>query len=81
MTYKVTYEMNGGENHADNPTTYTYEQNFTLNAPTKVGYTFTGWTPDGTIALHSTGDKTFTANWTPNTDTLITVEYYIQPVR
>ena len=81
VTYKVSYIMNGGENHDDNPTAYTYEQTFELKAPTKVGYTFAGWTPSGTIALNSTGDKTFTANWTPNTDTPITVEYYIQPVK
>ncbi len=67
-------------NHADNPTTYTVEDNIKLKDPTKVGYTFTGWSPTGEIAKGSTGDKTFTASWTANTDTEYTVNYWLQPV-
>ena len=62
-----------------NPTTYNIETNtFTLNPVTKKGYTFTGWTgSNGTtaqtnvsIAKGSTGNKTYTANFTPKTYTL-----------
>lgn len=48
---------------------------FTLNAPTKSGYTFIGWSGtdlDGnenktvTVTIGSTGDRTYTAHWTRN---------------
>ena len=73
ISYSITYTLNGGS--ASNPSTYTIESNaITLNNPTKTGYTFTGWTGSNgstaqttvTIASGSTGNKTYTANWTPN---------------
>ncbi|MDR1093554.1 MAG: InlB B-repeat-containing protein, partial [Clostridiales bacterium] len=67
-TYTVTYELNGGVNHPDNPATYTSESGaITLKDPSRNGYTFNGWSPDGgVIPAGSTGDKVFTANWTGN---------------
>ena len=70
--YDITYELDGGTNAEGNPDTYTVEQDITLSAPTRAGYTFTGWTWDGqtepqtTVNLAAgsvTGDLTFTANW------------------
>ena len=69
--YKITYNLNGGTNAKSNPATYTMEQGFTLAAPTKPGYTFTGWTgtdiktatTEVTVETGSTGDRTYTANW------------------
>ncbi len=55
-----------------NPDTYTVETpEFTLNTPTREGYTFAGWTGTGldaatqtvTIAQGSTGHRSYTANW------------------
>ena len=77
-TYTISYVLNGGSvSPSDaNPTTYTYETTtFTLVNPTKIGHTFSGWTGSNgdspstsvSIANHSTGNKTFTANWTANT--------------
>ncbi|MBQ6772667.1 MAG: InlB B-repeat-containing protein [Synergistaceae bacterium] len=71
-TYKITYELNGGTNDAANPASYTVESDaITLKAPTKTGYTFNGWTLDGSIiteiAKGSTGDKTLIAAWIPVT--------------
>ena len=67
MLYEVitiTYELNGGENDATNPATYTVESgDITLADPTRDGYTFLGWTPTGFIASGSTGDKSFEATW------------------
>ena len=40
------------------------------------GYTFAGWEYD--FSLPVTSDAVITAKWTPNTDTLYTVEYYLQ---
>ena len=71
VSYGITYELDGGTNHADNPATYTVESNeITLKAPTKAGYTFGGWFSDQgystevtTIAAGSTGAKTLYAKW------------------
>ena len=78
-SYRVTYQMNGGENQTSNPVSYSYEDaDIILAAPTKTGYTFTGWTYSGqntpqlsvTIPQHSTQDKEFTANWQVNQYTM-----------
>jgi len=72
--YTITYHLDGGTNGAGNPRTYTLESSdIVLTAPTKTGYEFIGWngsngdTPQTsvTIAHGSTGDKEYTANWTP----------------
>ena len=78
-TYTITCDTAGGTLAAANPTSYTVEDNdITLNNPTKTGYTFAGWTgSNGTtaqtsvvIAKGSTGDKSYTANWTADTYTI-----------
>ncbi len=71
--YTITYNLNGGTVEAANPTTYTIEENATLTNPTKEYYTFDGWTGTGldsttdlvVIPTGSTGNRTYTANWTP----------------
>lgn len=71
MAYDITYHLDGGTNSPDNPETYTVEDTFTLKAPTKQGYAFTGWTSDGetepklavTIPVGTTGGLVFTAHW------------------
>ena len=59
-----------------NPTTYNVTTpTFTLNNPTKAGYTFTGWTGSNgttpqtevTIAQGSTGNLNYTAHWSLDT--------------
>ena len=70
--YPITYELNGGTNAPENPTSYTVEDTISLKAPTRDNYIFVGWTypgqdtpqkdvtiPAGTL----TGDLTFTAHW------------------
>ena len=76
ISYSITYDYAGGSlpSGKTNPTSYTVEDAFTLNNPTKAGYTFAGWTgSNGTtaqtsvaIAKGSTGDRNYTANWTAN---------------
>ncbi len=79
--YKITYNLNDGTlaSGKTNPTSYTIETaTFTLNNPAKAGYTFTGWTGSNgttaqttvTITKGSTGNRTYTANWTINSYTL-----------
>ena len=74
-TYTITYDLDGGEQTEGNPENYTVEtESFTLNNPTKTGYTFTGWTgsngntPQTTveIAKGTTGNLSYKANWKQN---------------
>ncbi len=73
ITYSISYDGLDGADVVTNPMTYDVTSAaITLNNPTKAGYTFKGWcgtdlTGDEnltvTIAQGSTGDKTYTANW------------------
>ncbi|MCI1636488.1 MAG: InlB B-repeat-containing protein [Bifidobacterium crudilactis] len=72
-TYGITYELNGGTNHASNADTYfTGDLPVTLHNPTQSGYTFAGWYEASdfsgsavtSIPAGSTGDKKFYAKWT-----------------
>ena len=74
VDYTITYNLDGG-NISGEATTYNIESNaITLPTPTKEGYTFAGWTGSNgntpqttvTIPTGSTGNKTYTANWTAN---------------
>jgi len=71
--YAITYSLNSGTITTVNPTAYNVETaSFTLNNPSKSGNIFAGWTGSNgaiaqttvTIPTGSTGDKTYTANWT-----------------
>ena len=45
MNFKITYHLDGGDVSVENPVAYVSGQsNITLNNPTKIGYTFKGWT-------------------------------------
>ena len=71
ISYGIMYNLDDGTNSPDNPATYTVEDTFTLKAPTKQGYAFTGWTygqqnepnKNVTILVGTTGELTFTAHW------------------
>lgn len=41
--YSITYNLNGGTNNSANPSTYNVLYGVSLKAPTRAGYTFTGW--------------------------------------
>ena len=85
IEYSITYDLDGGS--ATNPSTYNVESNdITLNNPTKVGYTFAGWTGSNgdtlqtnvTITSGSIGDKNYKANYSANQDTEYTVTHSYQ---
>jgi uncharacterized repeat protein (TIGR02543 family) len=42
-TYPITYQLNGGMNHPQNPNHITYGVPLLLEDPTKVGHDFIGW--------------------------------------
>ena len=84
ITYTLTYDLAKGSVATANPATYTIETaTFTLNNPTREGYNFAGWTGTGlteatttvTIAKGSTGERSYTATWTPiNYDITLTLD-------
>ncbi len=67
VTYSISYNLNGGSHGTNHPTSATYGASpFAISAPSKSGYTFTGWTSTtlGTTAKACTGTATSTcANW------------------
>ena len=79
-TYEITYSLDGGQLATDNPSNYTEEtESFTLTNPTKDYYDFIGWSGTGltgnnnttvTISRGSTGDREYTANYTPTNYTI-----------
>jgi hypothetical protein len=64
FTEKKVENLNRGDATPAAPTTLTCD----------AGYTFNAWSP--TVASTVTGNATYTATWTANTDTAYTVEYY-----
>ena len=75
IDYSISYNLNGGSMSGQKTSYNVNTATFTLPIPTKTGYTFTGWTGSNgsatqksvTIAKGSTGDKSYTANWSANT--------------
>lgn len=72
INYKITYNLDGGSVIADNRTTYTIKDEFTLINPIKQGYVFSGWSGTElsgdanttvTIRKGSVGDRNYTAHW------------------
>ena len=70
--YTISYDLKGGSVATDNPVVYTVaSDNIILTAPTRVGYTFLGWTgtdisePTMSVIIYtgSIGNKEYVANW------------------
>ena len=60
-TYNIAYNLNGGTFGTNHPTTVAYNVSFTVNNPTRSGYTFTGWTITGMDNVtHTYGSATST---------------------
>ena len=83
IQYDITYNLAGGS-ASTLQTSYNVESDsFTLPTPSRTGYTFTGWSGTGlsslsmnvTVNKGSTGNRSYTANWTVN---YYTVNYYVQ---
>ena len=73
--YNITYDLKGGSIDGYNPGKYSnLSSTITLINPTRVHYCFAGWTGTGldsptmtvTIPSGSTGDRSYTATWTPD---------------
>ena len=86
-SYTITYNIGEGAEDPGNPVSYHVETpTFTLIAPTKPGYEFTGWTWDGqtepqtvvTVSKGSTGARAYTAHWEMITYTITYPNSYDQ---
>ena len=82
IEYDITYVLDNGTNHANNPSKYTIESTITLQNPTKTGYTFAGWyetsnfTEPATVSItNRTGDITLYAKWIQNEYRVIVHHY------
>lgn len=82
ITYSITYHLNNGTQGFGAPLNYyVTSETFSLLTPTRIGYTFVGWTgsngttPQTTVSIlkGSIGDKTYTANWIDITPPDLTV--------
>ncbi|MBE6156375.1 MAG: hypothetical protein E7161_01335 [Firmicutes bacterium] len=69
-SYSISYNLGGGS-ISGQKTSYNVNDTFILPTPIRNGYTFTGWTGTGlssktksvTISKGSTGNRSYTANW------------------
>ena len=73
IRYGITYSYSGGRmpTGVKNPTSYTAESSFALNAPVRKGYTFLGWYDSAGNKVESiipgmTGKLRLTAGWQKN---------------
>ena len=81
-TYTITYHLNGGSDNGNNPTEFIWgTQSILLTPPTKVGYTFSGWSYSNQGVSSSMTEKVYVNNmnyiedgklniyalWKPNT--------------
>ena len=61
-TYTIAYAPDGGTLGTNQPTSATYDTAFTVDNPTKLGYTFQGWTITGMDSCtHTYGSSTSTS--------------------
>ncbi len=70
---QISYQLNGGNNHKDNPTKCKAADSFDLKKPTQNYYTFAGWYSDASFKTKVTSlsgegivSRTLYAKWTPN---------------
>ena len=76
VTYNIKYELNGGTNNENNPSSYNTGDTITLSFPTKEDYMFMGWYTNSTFTnelkeiADKTGDLTLYAKWLPVEDAI-----------
>ena len=70
VEYTIAYNLDGGTNNIDNPSTFTVDDSVILKDPAKAGYEFKGWYADSSyltkvagISEGSTGDRELFAKW------------------
>ena len=87
--FAIDYILAGGAfaGGVQAPASYTaFSDDIALPQPTRTGYDFAGWTGtgltaptvDAAIAKGSSGNRSYTAVWTPRSDASYTVHYYLK---
>ena len=70
ISYKITYNLNGGVNNVKNPEFYNGKNAIKLAKPTREGYSFVGWYFDKKFKKKATsikkGNVKVFAKWKPN---------------
>ncbi len=76
-TYTISCNLNGGSYSGTLPTKGTYDSAFYLANPTRVGYTFAGWTFNGntSYAKYGSSSSSCTTSWS-STSTKTTATYF-----
>ncbi len=81
--YTITFDANLGACDISSKKV-TFDSDFTLPTPTRIGYTFAGWKYNNQIISAGTWTTaqncTFVATWTANTNTPYTVNHYLQNI-
>lgn len=74
ITYNISYDLNGGVANGNYVNEIKYGETIVVNEPTKVGYTFKGWTNSDSLEVNGTsvklvaeGNGNLVANWEANT--------------
>ena len=71
IAYTITYVLDGGSNHADNPASFTVEDTFVFANAEKKGFFFVGWYQGETLVkgvnLGTTGNIEITAKFVKDT--------------
>lgn len=79
--YKITYNLEGGLNHPDNPNSYLYGDNIQFKEPTKEGYSFSYWQTSTGNSIYNTlnqkKDLELTAHWQIRYDYAYQVNHHI----
>lgn len=82
VTGTMTLELENGEDDVLVP--FTFDEAYSLEAPTRIGYDFAGWLDQDDAPFAAEGivdfveDITLTAQWTPRGDTAYQVQLYDQ---
>ncbi|MCM1350162.1 MAG: leucine-rich repeat protein [Prevotella sp.] len=67
--YKVTYDLNGGELN-ETEKKVTYDEEYTLDVPTRIGYSFVGWYINSQTQLTNEKGESIT-KWNIDSDTTV----------
>ncbi len=79
ITYNISYNLNGGTNGNNTPSSAIYDQVILIDNPTKTGYLFLGWTASGlntNTAKYGKASSSLNYQWN-DTSKKITSNYFI----
>ncbi len=70
-TYKITLNVNGGDELSPTEKTVTYDKSYSLPKPTKTGYSFLGWGYNSSNSMFTDNKGASLENWTGTSDTTL----------